>query len=111
MARFALCVMVSVSVAEADRGSPKPAGFSAVTVLTSKPIASGATVAVSENVATALTGSDTVVSIGPVPLAAVQLPPPAAVHVQLGLPRMVGSGSRTMTFGALLGPPFVTVMV
>src|SRR5262249_48774779 len=61
MLRLALDVIVSVSVAEADRGSPKPGGFSAVTVLTTWPIASGATVAFNENVATAFTGSDTVV--------------------------------------------------
>src|SRR5262249_19097773 len=39
--RSALAVTAFTSVAEADRGSPKPGGFSAVTVLTTSPIASG----------------------------------------------------------------------
>src|SRR5262245_22041673 len=80
IARFALRTCVSVSVADTGAGFPNVAGLCAVTVFTSVlPVASGATVATNEKVATAFTGRFTVVSIGAVPLAAVQLPPPAAV--------------------------------
>src|SRR5262245_39039710 len=103
---------MSVSVSDTGDGFPNPPGFCAVAVFTSVvPAASGATVATNENVATAFTGSDTVVSIAPVPLGSPQVPRPAAVHVQVALATPTGSGSRTVAPLTSLGPPFVTVMV
>src|SRR5262245_21498251 len=58
MPRFALCVIVSVSVFEAVVGAPNPGGFCAVTVLIRFPVALAATVPVNEKVATAFTGSE-----------------------------------------------------
>ncbi len=109
--RSACRVTTFVSVADALEGLPKFGGFCAVTVLLTSPWASCATVAVSRKVATAPTGSATVVSIDPVPLAAVQLPPPLALHVQLAFTSAAGSGSVTCTPVTSLGPGLLTVIV
>src|SRR5262249_50728129 len=111
IARSARGVSRSLSVAELGKGLPVPGGTCVVTVLTSVPRASGATVPVSWKVATAFTGSDTVVSIDPVPAGAAQGPPPAAVQIQVTLPRTAGTESRTATPLTSLGPRFVTVIV
>src|SRR5262249_10864396 len=111
IARSARGVRRSLSVAEFGNGLPVPGGTCVVTVLTSVPRASGATVPVSVKVATAFSGRSTVVSISFVPFGTAQLPPPAAVHVQVALGIPAGSGSWTATPLTALGPRFVTVIV
>src|SRR5262249_19860229 len=108
---FALGVSLWVSVAEFGVGSLVPAGTCVVTVLTSMPRASGATVPVSLKVATAFTGRSTVVAIEPMPLSAAHLPPPVALHVHITPLSTAGTGSFTMTPNTSLGPEFFTVMV
>src|SRR5262249_38708811 len=111
MLTSALCVIVLVSMASAEAGDPKLGGFVAVTTLTTLPVAFVATVAVSLNVATPFTGSATVVLIAPVPLAAVQLAPPLAVHVRPPLALPAGGGPLPAPPPPLLGPAFVPVIV
>ena len=91
-------------------GSANPAGAIASTVLVRAPVAPGGTVPLSANVAAAFAGRFTVVLIEPEPLGAAQLPPPVAVHVQVGSVSAV-TWSCTLTPVASLGPPLWTVMV
>src|SRR4029450_3258416 len=52
-----------------------------------------------------------VVLIDPMPVAAPQMPPPAAVHIHVALAISGGSTSVTVTGETLLGPPCLPVMV
>ncbi len=91
-------------------GSVTPAGGLTVAVLSSEPTVPGGTVPLTVNVTVPPTGSDTSVSIAPLPDAGHEPPDPPA-HVQVKAASGAGSGSCTRALTTSLGPRLVTVIV
>src|SRR5204862_238396 len=111
MERSALAPRVSPSVAELlpGVGSVTPAGAVTVAVLLSVPVAAAEMVGLAAWVALPPTGRLTVSLRLPEP-DAVQVPPPAPVHVQVQ-GNEAGKVSATVAPVALLGPALLAVMV
>jgi hypothetical protein len=105
-----LSVSTSVALLFSGSRSGNPEGGVTVAVLLSVPVAPGAIVPVTRNVAAPVTVSDTVVEIAPVPVAAAHELPAVAEQVHEA-PRIVaGIVSLTWAFVTSDGPAFDTMI-
>src|SRR5262245_4767997 len=111
MATSAMGVIVSVSVASLGVGSTTPGGTCATTRLMSCPVASGATLPVSENVTEPPDTIVTVVAMTSVPFGWAQALGRTAVHVHVTLVRVTGGVSVSVAPVSALGPLFVIAVV
>src|SRR4051794_12303831 len=111
MDKSAVGTNVSVSVTESGPfGSVTPAGAATVAVLTTVPVAPGATLAVKLNAATPPGNRSTVALILPMPTGASQFEPAVATQVHVALVKLAGKTSVTRALLTALGPTSVTVM-
>jgi hypothetical protein len=103
---------VSVSVAELlpEAGSVIPAPTETVAVFASDPVAPGATVPLTVNVAVPPTGRSTEALMLPLPDAG-HAAPPLAAHVHVAPVNAAGNVSVTLDAGAADGPAFEATMV
>ena len=110
--RSAVGVRVSVSVAVlfAGVGSVTPAPTETVAVLANEPVAPGATVPLTVNVAVALTGRSTVALMLPLPDAG-HAAPPVVVQVHVAPVSATGNVSVTLDAGAADGPALEATIV
>src|SRR5438045_3475819 len=105
--------MSSVSAARllVVSGSVTPAAVTFTTFVTRLVPLPATMLALSTYVALAPEGSVTVVLMLPLPLAPPQLPPPAAVQVQVAPVSWAGSASTTVALVAVAGPALETTIV
>jgi hypothetical protein len=101
----------SESVLFAELGSDAVGGGVALAVLTSVPVASGATVADARNVTFAPAGMLTVVLMLPLPDATLHVAPPAPAQLHVAPVSTAGRLSITVAPIASLGPALLTVIV